>query len=87
MRDNRLVVVGDDLSGYDTIPACENQYRTTIASKAALIVVDDVWSKADIEPLGFRFARCDLWPQRELRCQIKCELLHLMTTLPSSGEG
>ena len=31
--------------------ACENQYRTTIANKAALIVVDDVWSKADIEPL------------------------------------
>ena len=43
--------LGDDLSGYDTALACENQYRTTIASKAALIVVDDVWSKADIEPL------------------------------------
>jgi WD40 repeat protein len=43
--------LGDDLSGYDNDLACENQYRTTIASKAALIVVDDVWSKADIEPL------------------------------------
>ena len=43
--------LGDELSGYDTALACENQYRTTIASKAALIVVDDVWSKADIEPL------------------------------------
>jgi hypothetical protein len=43
--------LGDDLSGYDTALACENQYRTTIANKAALIVVDDVWSKADIEPL------------------------------------
>jgi len=43
--------LGDDLSGYDTPLACENQYRTTIANKAALIVVDDVWSKADIEPL------------------------------------
>jgi NB-ARC domain len=43
--------LGDDLSGYDTAPACENQYRTTIASKAALIVVDDVWSKTDIEQL------------------------------------
>jgi hypothetical protein len=43
--------LGDDLSGYDTALAFENQYRTTIASKAALIVVDDVWSKADIEPL------------------------------------
>jgi WD40 repeat protein len=43
--------LGDDLSGYDATLACENQYRTTIANKAALIVVDDVWSKADIEPL------------------------------------
>ena len=43
--------LGDDLSGYDTALACEHQYRTTIANKAALIVVDDVWSKADIEPL------------------------------------
>ena len=43
--------LGDDLSGYDTALACENHYRTTIANKAALIVVDDVWSKADIEPL------------------------------------
>ena len=43
--------LGDDLSGYDTALACENQYRTTIANKAALIVVDDVWSKSDIEPL------------------------------------
>jgi WD40 repeat protein len=43
--------LGDDLSGYDTALACENRYRTTVASKAALIVVDDVWSKSDIEPL------------------------------------
>jgi len=43
--------LGDDPLGYDTALACENQYRTTIAGKAALIVVDDVWSKADIEPL------------------------------------
>lgn len=43
--------LGDDLSQYDNALGCENQYRTTIANKAALIVVDDVWSKADIEPL------------------------------------
>jgi WD40 repeat protein len=43
--------LGDDLRGYDTALACEHQYRTTIANKAALIVVDDVWSKTDIEPL------------------------------------
>src|SRR5438552_3963125 len=34
--------LGDDLSCYDNPLACQNQYRTTIASKAALIVVDDV---------------------------------------------
>ena len=43
--------LGDDLSDYDNTLACENQYRTTIRNKAALIVVDDVWSKSDIEPL------------------------------------
>jgi len=43
--------LGDDLSNYDNDLACKNQYRTTIANKAALIVVDDVWSKSDIEPL------------------------------------
>jgi WD40 repeat protein len=43
--------LGADLSGYDNALACENHYRTTIAHKAALIIVDDVWSKSDIEPL------------------------------------
>src|SRR5215475_6313181 len=43
--------LGDDFSGYDTPLACEHRYRTIIAQKAALIIVDDVWSKADIEPL------------------------------------
>ncbi|HEY6845777.1 MAG TPA: NB-ARC domain-containing protein [Terracidiphilus sp.] len=43
--------LGDDLKGYDTALAGENRYRTMIAQKAALIVVDDVWSKADIERL------------------------------------
>ncbi len=43
--------LGDDLSGYDTPLACEHAYRTTMINRAALIVVDDVWSKSDIEPL------------------------------------
>jgi len=43
--------LGDDLGGYDNALAWGNRYRTTIASKAALIVVDDVWIKADVEPL------------------------------------
>jgi hypothetical protein len=28
----------------------ETLYRTTIAKKAALIVIDDVWSKVDLDP-------------------------------------
>ena len=43
--------LGDDLSRYENALAAEHQYRTIIADKAALIVVDDVWRKADIEPL------------------------------------
>jgi len=30
--------------------APETLYRTTIADKAALIVIDDIWSKADLDP-------------------------------------
>ncbi|MBZ5520925.1 MAG: TIR domain-containing protein [Acidobacteriia bacterium] len=40
----------DDLSRYDNELGCRNQYRSTIRSKAALIVIDDVWKAADIEP-------------------------------------
>jgi WD40 repeat protein len=43
--------LGDDPSHYENALACENAYRTIIARKAALIVVDDVWSIADIDPL------------------------------------
>jgi WD40 repeat protein len=43
--------LGADVTRCDTAPACQSRYRTTIADKAALIVLDDVWSKADIEPL------------------------------------
>ena len=42
--------LGDDLSGYENALAAEHQYRTTIANRAALIVIDDIWSKADLEP-------------------------------------
>jgi WD40 repeat protein len=42
--------LGDDLSFYDNELACRNRYRTTIRHKAALIVVDDVWSARDVEP-------------------------------------
>jgi WD40 repeat protein len=49
--------LGDDPGKYENELACRNQYRTTIANKAALIVVDDVWSTADIEPLLAESAR------------------------------
>jgi len=35
----------------DETVAPDTQYRTTIADKAALIVIDDIWSKADLDPL------------------------------------
>jgi WD40 repeat protein len=34
----------------DESVAPETLYRTTIAEKAALIVIDDIWSKADLDP-------------------------------------
>jgi hypothetical protein len=43
--------LGDDLSLYDNETGCKNQYRSTIRSKAALIVVDDVWRASDLEAL------------------------------------
>jgi NB-ARC domain/WD domain, G-beta repeat len=43
--------LGDDLTAYDTALACENRYRSIMKEKAALIVVDDVWSLSDIQPL------------------------------------
>src|SRR5271157_992912 len=43
--------LGSDPSRYEDVQACENRYRATLAGKAALIVVDDVLSNADIEPL------------------------------------
>jgi WD40 repeat protein len=43
--------LGDDLSRWDNDLACEHQYRTTVANKAALVVVDDVWSIDDLKPL------------------------------------
>ncbi len=41
----------------DETLAAETLYRTTIAGKAALIVIDDIWSKADLEPFLAESAR------------------------------
>ncbi len=49
--------LGEDLSSYQSALAIERLYRTTLSRQAALIVVDDVWKKADIEPLLAESAR------------------------------
>jgi WD40 repeat protein len=41
----------DDLARYDTALGATNQYRSTLQAKAVLVVVDDIWSTADLEPL------------------------------------
>jgi hypothetical protein len=50
----------DDLARYENELAARNQFRTTIRDKAALIVVDDVWSARDIEPFRAESARSAL---------------------------
>jgi WD40 repeat protein len=42
--------LGDDLRGYETLPAAINRYKTVLAQKAVLIVVDDVWKEGDLKP-------------------------------------
>lgn len=43
--------LGDDLDAYDSPLACENRYRTILREKAALVVLDDVWSLDHLKPL------------------------------------
>jgi hypothetical protein len=50
----------DDLTRYDNELGCKAQYRSTIPSKAALIVIDDVWKAADVEPFLAESARSRL---------------------------
>jgi WD40 repeat protein len=49
--------LGDDVNRYENDVASENQYRTMIANKAALIVIDDIWSKTDLDPFLAESAR------------------------------
>jgi WD40 repeat protein len=44
-------VLGDDANAGKKVTDWQDEYRIRIANKAALIVVDDVWSKADIDQL------------------------------------
>jgi WD40 repeat protein len=43
--------LGVESDAQDTALASRNRYRAAITTRSVLIVVDDVWSKADIEPL------------------------------------
>ena len=44
--------LGEDVErGWDTKVACEVRYRSVLREKAALIVVDDVWSVEHLKPL------------------------------------
>jgi WD40 repeat protein len=42
--------LGDNFAYGESDLACETQYRASIANKAALIVIDDIWNKADLDP-------------------------------------
>ena len=53
-------VLNDDISRYDTIQGAIHQYRTTLHSKAVLIVLDDVWNVQDLEPFRVESARSRL---------------------------
>ena len=44
--------LGEDVDrGWDTKQACENRYKTILREKAALVVVDDIWSLEHVQPL------------------------------------
>ena len=40
--------LGDDPSAYENDLAAENRYRTVLANKSALVVLDDIWSMSDL---------------------------------------
>jgi WD40 repeat protein len=42
--------LGEDWERHKDPMACEDEYRTAMAKKAALVVVDDVWKKSDLDP-------------------------------------
>jgi NB-ARC domain/TIR domain len=42
--------LGDESGHAETDLECTNRYRTLLQEKAALVIVDDIWRTADIEP-------------------------------------
>jgi hypothetical protein len=49
MREVRRAL-GEEPAAKETQLECVNRYRSLMAQKAALVIVDDVWGKEDIEP-------------------------------------
>jgi WD40 repeat protein len=49
MREVRRAL-GDEPGAHETQVECVNRYRTLLAEKSALVIVDDVWRTEDLEP-------------------------------------
>jgi hypothetical protein len=59
MREVRRAL-GDEPGDKETQLECVNRYRTLMAQKAALVIVDDVWRTEDIEPFVAKSPRSRL---------------------------
>ena len=42
--------LGEDWAKHKDVLACQNEYRTAMAKKAMLVVLDDIWKKSDLDP-------------------------------------
>jgi hypothetical protein len=42
--------LGEDWEKYKDLAAGQNEYRTAMAKKAALVIVDDLWKQSDLNP-------------------------------------
>lgn len=60
------------LENYSAFEAAMNRLRTVLRTKAALIILDDVWDPADVEPFIVDAPRCHiLFTTREQRVALK----------------
>lgn len=50
----------DTLESYDTLQGCQNQLRTTLSDRSALIVLDDVWDPNHVQLFNVDAPRCRL---------------------------
>jgi hypothetical protein len=52
--------IGDPLDGYDSLQSASNRLRNCLRSKAAFLVLDDVWDSRDVAPFLFDSPRSRL---------------------------